>query len=160
MMQEGTRSWKVRTDNCTALRSRTARESLPCPATKVEARKVKLTQKVSGAGALTTSELLPIQSHVNGGPPKSAPRGTGVGNCQDEEKETQGNVPLHTIELGSREVLYDHGHTTEDIEDIDEFPEEPTETMLPPPPPSSWLHKTKTRSTRGETTCRANMPDL
>ena len=82
-----------------------------------------------------------------------------AGNCQDEERETQGNVPLSTIELGSCEVLYDHGHTTEDIEDIDEFPEEPTETMLPPPP-SSRLQKTKTRSTRGETTCRANMPDL
>ena len=82
-----------------------------------------------------------------------------AGNCQDEERETQGNVPLSTIELGSCEVLYDHGHTTEDIEDIDEFPEEPTETMLPPPP-SSWLQKTKTRSTRGETTCRASMPDF
>ena len=80
-------------------------------------------------------------------------------NCQDEERQTQGNVLLNTIELGSREVLYDHCHTTEDIEDIDEFPEEPTETMLPPPP-SSWLQRTKTRSTRGETTCRANMPDL
>ena len=52
MMQEATRSWRVRTDNCTAWRSRTARGSLPRPraeaATKVEARKVKLTQNVSG----------------------------------------------------------------------------------------------------------------
>ena len=51
-MQEATRSWKVRTDNCTAWRSITAGESLPSPraeaATKVEARKVKLTQNVSG----------------------------------------------------------------------------------------------------------------
>ena len=58
----------------------------------------------------------------------------GVGNCQDEEQETHGHVPLRTIELGSFEVVSDYGHTTEDIEDIDEFPEEPTETMLPPPP--------------------------
>ena len=90
---------------------------------------------------------------------KSAPRGNGVGNCQDEEQETQGNVPLSTIEWRSFEVLSDHGHTTEDIEDIDEFPEQPTETMLPPPP-SSQLQKTKTRSTRSETTCRASMPDF
>ena len=164
MMQEATRSWKVRTDNCTAWRSRTARESLPSPrakaATKVDARNVKLTQNVSGAGAFATSELdCRAKSHVNGGPRKSAPRGNGVGNCQDEEQETQGNVPLSTIEWRSFEVLSDHGHTTEDIEDMDEFPEQPTETMLPPPP-SSQLQKTKTRSTRSETTCRASMPDF
>ena len=101
----------------------------------MEARKVKLTQNVSSAGALATSELdCRAKSHVNGGPRKSAPRGNGIGNCQDEEQETHGHVPLSTIELRSFEVLSDHGHTTEDIEDIDEFPEEPTETMLPPPP--------------------------
>ena len=112
---------------------------LTCPrakaATKVEARKVKLTQNVTSAGALATSELdCRAKSHVNGGPRKSAHRGNGIGNCQDEEQETHGHVPLSTIELRSFEVLSDHGHTTEDIEDIDEFPEEPTETMLPPPP--------------------------
>ena len=101
----------------------------------MEARKVKLTQNVSSAGALATSELdCRAKSHVNGGPRKSAKRGNGIGNCQDEEQETHGHVPLSTIELRSFEVLSDHGHTTEDIEDIDEFPEEPTETMLPPPP--------------------------
>ena len=93
VVQEATRPWKVRTDNCTAWRSRTARESLPSPrakaAKKVEARKVKLTQNVSGAGALATSELdCRAKSHVNGGPRKSALRGNGIGNCQDEEQET------------------------------------------------------------------------
>ena len=93
VMQEATRTWKVRTDNCTAWRSRTARESLPRPrakaATKVGVRKVKLTQNVSGAGALATSELdCRAKSRVNGAPRKSAPRGNGVVNCQDEEQET------------------------------------------------------------------------
>ena len=112
---------------------------------------------VSGAGALTTSELdCRAKADVNGGPPKSARWRLGIAKMKSEKHRAM--FPC-TIELGSCEVLYDHGHTTEDIEDIDEFPEEPTETMVPPPP-SSWLQKTKTRSTRGETTCRASMPDF
>ena len=40
---------------------------------------------VSGAGALATLVLdCRAKAHVNGGPPKSALRGNGVGNCQDE----------------------------------------------------------------------------
>ena len=45
------------------------------------------------------------KTHVNGGPPKSAPKGKSVGNCEDEETETSQNVPLGTIDLGSLEEL-------------------------------------------------------
>ena len=45
------------------------------------------------------------KTHVNGGPPKSAPKGKSVGNCEDEETETSQNVPLRTIDLGSFEEL-------------------------------------------------------
>ena len=48
------------------------------------------------------------KTHINGGPPKSAPKGKGVGNCEDEETETSQNVSLGTIDLGSFEVLSDH----------------------------------------------------
>ena len=56
------------------------------------------------------------KTHINGGHPKSAPKGTSVGNCEDEETETSQHVPLGTIDLGSFEVLSDHG----DEVDVDE----------------------------------------
>ena len=34
------------------------------------------------------------KTHINGGPPKSAPKGKGVGSCEEEEPETSQNVPL------------------------------------------------------------------
>ena len=39
------------------------------------------------------------KTHVNGGPPKSAPKGKGAGNYEDEETETSQNVPLETIDF-------------------------------------------------------------
>ena len=54
------------------------------------------------------------KTHVNGGPPKSAPTGKSVGNCEDEETETSQNVPFGTIDLGSFEVLSDHGEEEEE----------------------------------------------
>ena len=40
-------------------------------------------------------------THVNGGLPKSAPKGKGVGHYEDEETETSQNAPLGTIDLVS-----------------------------------------------------------
>ena len=37
---------------------------------------------------------------VNGGPPKSAPRGKGVRNCEEEEQGFSQDVPLGIIDLG------------------------------------------------------------
>ena len=82
------------------------------------------------------------KTHINGGPPKSAPKGKGVGSCEEEEPETSQNVPLGTIDLGSFEVLSDHGDA-EDDGDVDEFLEEATGTMSPPPP-ASWVKSTET----------------
>ena len=46
-----------------------------------------------------------------------------------------------TIDLGSFEVLPDHGDTMEDEVDVDESSEETTR-MMPPLPPASWFKKT------------------
>ena len=51
----------------------------------------------------------------------SAPKGKGVGSCEEEDEETSQNVPLGTIHLGSFEVLSDHGDTEEDGEQSDVF---------------------------------------
>ena len=70
------------------------------------------------------------KTHINGGPPKYAPKGKSVGNCEDEETETSQKMPLGTIDLGSFEVLSDHG----DEVDGDESTFETTELMPPLPP--------------------------
>ena len=79
------------------------------------------------------------KTHIKGGHPKSAPKGKSVGNCEDEETETSQNVPLGTIDLGSLEVLSDHGDEVDD----DESTHEATE-MMPPLPPASWFKRTET----------------
>ena len=59
-------------------------------------------------GALVTSEqIAEPKTHLNGGLPKSAPKGKSVGNCEEEEQETSQNVLLGTIDLGYLEVLSD-----------------------------------------------------
>ena len=45
------------------------------------------------------------KTHINGGPPKSALQGQGVGSCEEEVSATSQNVPLWTIDLRSFEVL-------------------------------------------------------
>ena len=70
----------------------------------------------------------------NGGRQKSASKWKSVRNCEDEETDTSQNVPLVTIDLGSFEVLSDHGDEVED----DESTFEATE-MMPPLPPDSWM---------------------
>ena len=54
------------------------------------------------------------KTHLDGGPPKSAPKGKSAGNCEDERQETSQHLPLETIDLGSFEVLSNHGDTVED----------------------------------------------
>ena len=76
-----------------------------------------------------------MQRH-QGGPPKSAPKGKSIGNCEDEATETSQNVPLGTIDLGSFEVLCDHG----DVVDDDESTYETTE-MIPLKP--FWLKQSQ-----------------
>ena len=102
-----TNLWRVKMENCTAWKSRTARKS----------------------------PLNLVQTHINGGSPKSGPKGKGVGNFEDEETETSQN----TINLGSFEVLSDHGDKVE----VDEPTNENTE-MMAPLPPDSWFKRTET----------------
>ena len=80
------------------------------------------------------------KTHINEGPPKSAPKGKGVGCCEEEDPKTSQNVPLGTIDLGSFEVLSDHIDTVEDEDEVDEFSEETTGVM-PPLQPVSWFKK-------------------
>ena len=61
------------------------------------------------------------KTHLNGGPPKPAPKGKGVVSCEEEEQETSQNVPLETTDLGPFEVLSDHGDTEEDGEESSFF---------------------------------------
>ena len=82
------------------------------------------------------------KTHINGGLPKSAPNGKGVGNCEEEDPEISQNVTLGIIDLGSFEVLSDHGDA-EDDGDVGEFSEEATKNM-PPPPVASWFKTTET----------------
>ena len=83
-----------------------------------------------------------VKSHINGGPPKSAPKGKGVASYEDEETEISQNLPLGTIDIASFEVLSDHGDNADDEVDVDVSTDETTE-MMPPLPPVSWFKKTK-----------------
>ena len=67
----------------------------------------------------------------------------GVGSCKEEDPEASHIVPLKTIDLGSFEVLSDHGDAEDDDVDVDDFSEEAT-GIMPPPPPSSQFKKTET----------------
>ena len=139
-----TNLWKVKMENCTAWKSGTARKSslnlVMNQAKAKEEGRVKLTENVSAVDALVTSEQIAEPELTSMGDlPKSALKGKSVGNCADEETETSQNVPLGTIDLGSFEVLSDHG----DEVDGDESTYETTE-MMPPLPPGSWFKRTET----------------
>ena len=118
-----TNLWNVKTENCTAWKSGTARKSslnLVTNQAKAEGKgRVKLTETVSAVDALVTFEQTaePKLTSMED-PPKSAPKGKGVGNCEDEETQTSQNVPLVTIDLGSF-----HG----DEVDVDDSTNETTE---------------------------------
>ena len=140
---------KVKMVNYTAWKSGTARKFSPSPLTArakdtpKEEGKAKLTENAIDVDALVTSErTVEPKSHINGGPPKSAPKGKGVASCEDEETETSQNVPLGTIDLASFEVLSYHGDDVDDEVDVDVSTNETTE-MMPPLPLISWLKKTE-----------------
>ena len=139
-----TNSWKVKMEKCTAGRSEMTSMFSPSP----ETIRAKATLKVEGKGE-TDKECFRcgrtghiradcrakthtlMEDHL-----KSAPKGKGVGSYEEEESETSPNVPLKTIDLGSFEVLSEHGDTEEDV-DVDGSSQEATEIM-PPLPPASW----------------------
>ena len=98
------------------------------------------------------------KTHLNEGPPKSTPKGQGVGCCEEEDPETSQNVPLVTIDLGSFEVLSDHGDTVEDEDEVDESSEETTRVM-PPLPPVSWFKKTEMHCGRLRKSCNGDHRD-
>ena len=65
------------------------------------------------------------RTFIDGGLPKSALKGKGLGSCEEEGPEASKNVPLVTIDLGSFEGLSDHGGAVEDdVDDVEEFSEE------------------------------------
>ena len=145
-----TNSWKVKTENCTVWKSKTGRKFSPNPGTirakatlKVEGR-VKPTENVSAVDAVVPSGwIAETRPTLLEDPRNLHPKGKGVRSCEEEEPETSQNVPLGTIDLGSFEVLSDHGDTTEDDVDVDESSQEATE-LMPPLPPASWFKKTGT----------------
>ena len=100
-----------------------------------EEGRAKLTESVSAVDALVTFEQIAEPKYTSMEDlPKSAPKGKGVGNCEDEETETSQNVPLVTIDVGSFEVLSDHGDEVQDDESTNE-----TTEMMPPLPPGRGL---------------------
>ena len=106
--------------------------------------RVELTKNVSTVDALVTSEQTAEPRLTLMEDPRNLnPKGKGVGRYEEEEQETSQNVPLGTIDLGSFEVLSDHGDAVEDDVDLDECSEEAT-GMMPPLPPASWFKKTGT----------------
>ena len=80
--------------------------------------KVEPTKIFFAVGALATSELIAEQRLTLTEDTRNLhTKGKGVGSCEEEEQETSQNVPLGTIDLGSFEVLSDHGDTEEDGEE-------------------------------------------
>ena len=82
------------------------------------------------------------KTHLNGGHRNLHPKEKVWGCCEEEDPETSQNVPLGTIDLGSFEVLSDHGDTVEDEDEVDESSEETT-GVVPPLPRVSWFKKTE-----------------
>ena len=118
-----TNSWKVKMENCAGYRSETAWKVF----TKSRHDLSKSNTKGGGKGTADKECFrcgrighigadCRAKTDLDGGPPKSAPKGKGVGSCEEEEPETSHNVPLGTIDLGSFQVLSDHGDTVEDVE--------------------------------------------
>ena len=134
-----TNPWKVKMENCTVWRSETARKFSLNP----DMIRAKATLKVEGRVESTKNVSAVAKTNLNGGHPKSAPKGKGVGSCEEEETKTSQNVPLGTKDLESFAVLSDDNDTIENEVEVDEFPED-TRGMMPPLPPASWFKKTET----------------
>ena len=143
MMPVVTNLWKVKMESCTVSRSETARRFSPNLGTirakatrKVEA-KVEPTEFFRSARIGHIRADCRAKTHINGGHPKFAQKGKRVGSCEEEDPSTSQNVPWWTSDLGSFEVLSDHGDTVEDA-DVDESLEEAT-GIMPPLPLVSWF---------------------
>ena len=96
--------------------------------------KAEPTRNVFAVGALvfleqTAEQRLTLTKDPNEGPTKSAPKGKGVGSCQEDEQETSQSA--------------DHGDTAENDIVVDEFSENATGTM-PPLPLAPLFKKTRT----------------
>ena len=113
--------------------------------------RVKLIENVTVVVALVTSERNVEPRLVSMEDPRNLHPKESVGSCEEEKQETSQNVPLGTIDLGTFEVLSDHGDTAEDDVNVDECSQEAVET-LPPLPPASWFRKTRT-SNHSEVHC-------
>ena len=98
IMRTVTNLWKVKMENCAAWKSGTARRfSLNLVLIQAKAKeegRAKLTENVSAVDALVTFEQIAESNSPQWRTPNSAPKGKGVGNCEDEETETSQNVPL------------------------------------------------------------------
>ena len=144
-----TSSWKVKMESCTVSKSETARKSSPnlgmirVKATLKVGGRAKPTKNVFGVDAFATPEkIAEPRTYVNGGPPRSAPRTKALEIMREEEQESSQNVPLGILDVGSCEVLSDHGETIEHDVIVDESLDESTETM-PPLPLVSWFKETR-----------------
>ena len=104
---------QVTMENWTAWKSGTARRfSLNLVMIQAKAKeegRVKLTESFRCGRIGHIRADCRAKPHINGRVPNFAPKRKSVGNCKDEETVTSQNVPLETIDLGSSEVLPDHG---------------------------------------------------
>ena len=105
--------------------------------TKEEGR-VKLTENDSAVDALVTSEQIAEPKLTSMGDPQNLRlKGKVLEIARTKKTKTSQNVPWRTIDVGSFEVLSDHG----DEVDGDESRCEATE-MMTPLPPGSWFKRT------------------
>ena len=100
---------------------------------------VEPTKSVSAVDASVTAEQI-AEPSINGGPPKSAPKGKVLEVARKKSQKHHTMCRWGTIDLGSFELLSDHGDAVEEDVEIDEFSEE-RPGMMPPLPPASWFKK-------------------
>ena len=114
--------------------------------------RVDPTKNVSAVDALVISERIAKPRPISMEDPQNLhPKEKVLEVARKKSPETSQNVPLRIIDLGSFEVLSDHGDA-EDDGDVDEF-SEGAGGIMSPPPPASWLKNTET-SMQNEMRCR------
>ena len=138
-----TNLWKVKMENCTAWKSGTVRKSslnlVTNQAKAKEEWRVKLTENDSAVGALVTSEQIAEPELTSMRDPKICAQ---VGKCWKLRGRRNRNLTksaIGTIDVGSFEVLSDHGDEVDDDESTYD-----TKEMMPPLPPDSWFKRTET----------------
>ena len=136
IMSVVTSLWKVKMENCTAWTS----QKLVTNKAKAKGEgRVKLTETVSAVDVLVTSEQIAepeLTSMVE--PQNLRPKGKVLEIARTKKQRPHKNVPSGTIDLGSFEVLSDHG----DEVDVDEATDETTE-MMPSLPLDSWFKRSE-----------------